>query len=287
MIVAPLLFLAQSPKLLADLPFEYAPGRIWLKATLNNQPVSVMLDTGANRSFVDQDVARKLGATKLGESRTSSVGGTGTSWAVKGLALKLDGTSIFFEPSFAAKLPAMPGRDAWLGLGVDFISKYVVEIDYAAKRLRLYDPEGFPAPADHVPMRLTFLGGCATFRGRLQLPGLEERRLNVLFDTGSPMGFALTNRVVLAEGLDARFADAPRMSLPGPLGGGFRVALVKDSLFSLSTATIKGEAGLVLSPEGGLGKDAAFDALMGDQVFRQMHVVLDYSRSRMYLKRPS
>lgn len=278
--------LAQAPKPLADLPFEYEPGRIWLKATVNGQPVRALLDTGANGSYADEALLETPGVVKGGAAKASSVSGDGAkAWAVKGLTLTFDGTTVRHEVPFALPLPELGGKGAWVALGVDFVARYVVEIDYPAKRLRIYDKDTFEAPKDHVPMRLTFLGGYATFRGKVQLPGMEERKLNVLFDTGSPLGLVLTNRLVREDRLEERFADAPKGDLPGPFGGANRSVRIKDANGGFSSAKFTGEVALALSPEGALGKDAAFDALMGDQIFSQMHVVLDYSRLRMYLKR--
>lgn len=56
-------------------PTRGADGRLYLAGTLNGKPITFMLDTAANRTFISQADARSFGVRVTGTTRVNTVGG--------------------------------------------------------------------------------------------------------------------------------------------------------------------------------------------------------------------
>ena len=133
---------------------------IYLKACVGGQELDFILDTGAGNTSLDLNTAKRLGV-KLGA--TFSVGGAGPSRVsaarVDDASVSIEGSSIT-QPVVSAidlsRLPRLEGHRIDGILGYDFISRYVVAIDYARHELRIYDQPAFDydGPGASVPVTL-------------------------------------------------------------------------------------------------------------------------------------
>ena len=118
------------------LPFEMATGHIIIQASVNDsRPLSFILDTGDKYGIIDADRAKELGLTLGSAIPIHGVGPRPASGArVEGAAFRVAGLPGFSQPVTLA----MPLADiaARLGhpvdgiIGADFISEFIVEIDY-------------------------------------------------------------------------------------------------------------------------------------------------------------
>jgi hypothetical protein len=131
---------AESPPV-AELPFDLRHGLIWVSVTVPQQtePLNFLLDSGAGTSVINLPTALRLGL-KLGKSVS-----------VRGVESEAQGYWPLRVPAKAGDIP-LPGEylSVDLGklseacqcgvdglLGVDFFRGRVVEIDFAARRIRL------------------------------------------------------------------------------------------------------------------------------------------------------
>ena len=102
----------------------------------DDKPLRMLVDTGAQRTVVDVDVAKRLGLTDGETVKARGSGGTVTARFVDGLRLKALGG----DAMQAVAMPLKPIADA-IGvpidaiLGQDVLGKRVLEIDWAAARL--------------------------------------------------------------------------------------------------------------------------------------------------------
>ncbi len=163
---------AQSPALssavepVVTIPFELSNRHIILKVQVNNsRPLNFIFDTGDKYAIIDLDRARELGL-KLGNPvRMGGAGAeTPTGYVVQDSNFILPGFAGFTQPVHLAlpikRLSAKLGRDFDGIIGHDFIKKFVVEIDYQARHLRLHDKDKFSyaGKGESIPVKINGAG---------------------------------------------------------------------------------------------------------------------------------
>jgi hypothetical protein len=115
-------------------------------------PLNFLLDSGAGKSVLDLGAAQRLGV-KLGARETvQGVEGRCAAYHVDGLAATV-GLAEVPRQMLALDLRSVSaGCGARIDglLGADFFREHVVQIDFAAQKIRLLDREGFTAGAGQV-----------------------------------------------------------------------------------------------------------------------------------------
>ena len=139
-----------------ELPIRFHDGLLWLEVNVpqSDKPLNFLLDTGASVSVLDLNTAQRLGL-KLGSQ--VSVTGVGTTlsghWPVKMSAkanqIELPGNYLALDLS---KLSAACSNSVEGLVGADFLSDQVVQIDYAAQKLRLLAAKPPGENANSIPL---------------------------------------------------------------------------------------------------------------------------------------
>src|SRR5437016_8843235 len=158
------------------IPFELTSNVIFLQVRVNgSEPLWFVLDTGAAGTVLDASRAKMLG---LKVSGGGNIEGAGENTAAAGMAkdVPFNLTGLDFQAREIAVLP-LSNLNHYVGrvvdgiLGHNFFSRFVVEIDYAARTLNVYDPKTFQysGTGDSIPLELK--DNAPSVRARLTLPG--------------------------------------------------------------------------------------------------------------------
>lgn len=274
---------------IADIPFERVGNRIYLKASLNGQKVNAVLDSGAGATVADDTMGTTAGATKVQEIAAGGAGAkTIKAWVVSGLKLTLDGTKIDHPIQVIlplAPLTVMEGRPLQTILGFDFFSRYRVEIDYAAGRLRLFDPSDDTVPAGAIAVPIDFVRNLPHIKGRIQLPRFGSHDVTMMLDTGATSSATLTRRFVKQKDLANKFNDSPEMVLGGGVGGETKGRRVRLVALTFGGSRLLGPVAMMESTEGGsTGAASDYDVLIGGESLRRFTVTFDYAHKRVFFK---
>src|SRR5262245_26171553 len=275
------------------LPFESYHGLIFLTGRVNgSEPLSFLFDTGASLTVINEPLAAALGLT-LRDRRLidGGDGGEGTlNFAfAKGAAIDLGDAR--FAPDQAG-VTSFALFEKFLGhpmdgvLGVDFISRYVVEIDYAGKTLTLYEPKAYRAgraDATGETLPLKMINGYPCVGARLKLPGREALDLVFGIDTGDGGGMELNSPLVTRRKL---IESMPNV-VPGfAAGAGGESPIVAGRAESLTLGRVA-----ILNPTVGYSRAtkgahswADLDGFLGSEIWRRFRVTLDFSRKQMRLE---
>lgn len=274
-----------------SIPFELVNNLVFLQVTVaDSEPLWFVLDTGDRFALIDLQVAQSLGLELQGEI---AVGGAGNDSLpgrfVHAGSFRLVGLDGFSQPLFLA-LPldslAPACGHAFSGiLGYDFLLQFVVEIDYAKRRLTLHDRESFQPPATLESLPLAFDSEShPTVHARVRTKGREPLEGVFVLDTGATDVMTLHAPFVERERLlPSAAASMPRAVVQGAGGtsegvlgrleelalGSFRIA---DPLAVFSTAT------------GGAHASAEASGTIGGGLLRRFRVFLDYGRARILLE---
>ncbi len=141
-----------------DLPFQFHDGLIWLQvqARESAKPLNFLLDSGAGVSVINLTTAHELGL-KLGRRVTvQGVHQTTTGFWPEHLSAKANSVSLpenflaidLNEFSRACKC-AVDGL-----LGADFFRDRLVQIDFAARKIRLLATDSLSGMNNTVPLRV-------------------------------------------------------------------------------------------------------------------------------------
>src|SRR5438477_6810111 len=137
-----------------ELPFRFSDGLIRVEARALNfaEPLTFVLDSGASVSVLNLATAQKLGLEKGKEVRVKGVSAmTAGYWAH--VAVKA-GQILLPQDYLAVDLNELSGKcqtrvDGLIG--ADFFRGQVVQIDFAAQKLRILSPSSRPARSQQEP----------------------------------------------------------------------------------------------------------------------------------------
>ena len=276
---------ALSPqKPVTELSFEMVGNRIYLPAKLNGQGVSAIFDTGAGGSAADLSLADAL---KIPGEQKIQAGGVGAA-AVTGRVLtdsNMDLGSINHHIPYAipfSTLSGSEGRKLELILGYDFISRYVFQVDYAAKIMRIF-PTGTVLPDSGTEIPIKIVTGHPHIQMKVTLAG-QTREIEAMIDSGASGG-GFTGRFTKANPIPASIKTTPITTIGGGVGGFVTGRFIRPDSIDLGGIKVMQPVASVNEATGGAnGTNANYDFLLGAEVLKRFTFTIDYAKNRVFLK---
>jgi len=265
---------AQEPPdeaVVADLPFldRGPPGAVHVDLAEDDalRRLPLQLDTGAASSLVTPGLARELGIRVRDSKRTPYRRATRL-----GRDLEL---YVRERPGEAA------AREGFGLLGGNFLGHYVVEIDWARRRVRFLDPDRFQVPEESGEEGAVVLP--ARMQGRRPVVELElqGRPLPVLLDTGASFGVLLGREVAREHGI--RSDEAPGLTAVG-VDGTIPVEFTRLADVAFGPLRYR-DVPAVVAPRGLRQHGPANDSLIGQDLLATCLLRIDYPRGRVWLRR--
>ena len=152
-----------------EIRFQYQDGLIWLKAKVpgKTRPLNFLLDSGAGVSVIDLEQARALGMRIHDPESVQGISGRAVAYRVDGFQAKSGGV-VLPKSVLAINLQAISQRchqrvDGILGM--DFFRGRIVQIDFAARRVRLVERDSQDlADCEILPIRICNDAFCVPVR---------------------------------------------------------------------------------------------------------------------------
>jgi len=263
---------APDRAVLADLPFLDSDeiNRVFIDlAPDGRKPLRLMLDTGATFSVATPRAARALGVrvrrVKPDPYRRKTILG-------RDLQFVIDDRS--------SDTASKTGFEYAL-LGGNFLSEYVVELDFPGRRVRFIDRRRYAVPRTaetpgEAVLPLEIVGN---------RPGVtvafNGEPATVLLDTGAPTGFMLSGK--LAERAGIAHAPVPGVKVGSALGP---VAMELGEARRVRLGPFElGPAPVEVAPHGFYNLGFAGDSILGYDALAQFVVRIDYRNQRLWLRR--
>jgi hypothetical protein len=261
------------------IPFELVGNHIYLRGSVNNSgPLWFLLDTGAAGSYLDAQQAKALGLGVQGESNKVVI-------SFPGVRLRNQAFSIQPLGFWIYDGHAVDGM-----LGYDFISRFVVQIDYANRTINLFEPQGYKYRGAGEVIPLIMLeddsgGKVPLVRARIRQPGRDPIDGKFIADTGVRGALSFNSPYVEAH----KLLQATQKTIQAPLGGGSMVRESNQPVgrvpnLQLGSFTFKNPIAIFFLDKKGVVASPEFDGVIGAEILRRFKVVFDYSRQQMILE---
>lgn len=248
-----------------------------IEATINGQPVRLLVDTGSNANLLSSAATQRLGLQPRGAPiQGDGAGGPMTLTPVLWGRLTIAGMDLGEQPAFALDLPPELLADGVLGAPA--LAPLSPRLDFSHRAVTFTRAEAFSPPqgATRLPLRLN--NGIplveATVGG---VTGWFE------VDSGSSKAAVIHTPVVDANGLRQQLAPVLRMATGGGVGGYTWGDIARAPRVTLGDQALAGViTELSLQTTGALSR--AYPAgQLGNEIWRRFIVTVDYAHAAIYL----
>ncbi len=271
-----------------SIPFEMVTRHIVLKVTVDkSRPMSFVFDTGAGRGVIDIDRAKELGLNLAGQIRVGGAGAQTLPGAmVRGARWSLVGFEDFSQPiSLAFSLANIAGRfghDFDGIIGSEFISQFVVEVDYEERRLKLHDKATFKytGPGESIPIQLNQMGHPIIEAEVTPLDG-KPIRAKFVIDLGSGGALALHSPFVAEHRLLDGANKTVRAIGVGGAGGQSQGRFGRVAELEIGSYKIASPTTLFSEDKAGAFSNASLAGNIGQRIAGKFRVFLDYGNRRI------
>lgn len=265
-----------------NIPIQYARDHIFMSININGQETLWCLDSGASRSVIDSEFAKKLGLESKGNINVYGAGKTAQvsfveipRHSVQGIRFKeqkimsLNGLSKIIKDNMGLEVTGV--------LGYDFLSRFVTKLDIANKKVSFYVPDKFkyegPGKIIDAPVRNNLFYLPMTFDKKYSGQWLADLGAS---GTLIYFPFAEKNKLQEINGIDVMGEGA---------GGAFPEKLVKFTAMELGGFLVNENlAAIALTKEAGSGsKESA--GIIGNCIFRHFIIYFDYNRQQVILEK--
>lgn len=263
-----------------NVPFTYLVDHLFIEVEIGCDRRTWIIDTGASVTVVDAEYAKELGLETSGRMRGYGAGTTVEATFAELPPFSVDG--IEFDPQRVAVLPISnllrrAGVDVVGILGYDFLSRFVVRIDYANELISFYDPITFEYDGDGVtvsePLEERF------FVVPMTVDGVYGGNWTLDIGAGGTSfyyPFALKNGIVDRRGVEIRSGGA---------GGYHPAKIMRFETIEIAGFTLHDPLiSTPLQPGGAFG-NAERTGNLGNSVLRHFILYIDYERQRVILEK--
>jgi Aspartyl protease/PDZ domain len=275
----------------AAIPFELVTRHVMLKVTVNNsRPLSFVFDTGNKFGIIDLDVARELGLKLQGEINVGGGGGQTIKGSfVQGSSFAIPGLEGFSQAITLAiplgNLAHRFGHDFDGIIGSEFIKQFVVELDYQARLIKLYDKNKFiySGQGEVIPIQLNSFGH-PIIAAEVTPIGSDPIKGKFVLDVGSGEALGLNSPFVAEHHLLGPGIKTIRAI--GRAGAGGEITGQVGRVSELKIGKIKISNPLTFFSEDKAGASASSAVLgnIGGQIMSRFKILLDYSHDRIILE---
>ena len=280
---------APAPNAPVVVPIHLRNNHVTFQVCRRDTALLFVLDTGAGSSILDLEKARALGVQLGAPIRVRGAGAGSVGGArVPADTVVLPGTGLNIPIPLAidfSALRAASGNRMDGILGGDFITRYVLALDYRQGEMRLYDRESFKYEGKGTVVPITILNNFIRARGELVLDDGARIPGEFTVDVGSSLALSLAKPFVETNRLRERIS--PSIRRPGGRGvGGSPMADVgRIAAFDLGGAEVNKPVVYMFGDSAGVFSSAAQgDGNIGGEILRRFTVYFDYKGQRMILE---
>jgi Aspartyl protease len=270
------------------IPFELVNRHIVLKVQVNNsRPLSFILDTGDQYAVINLDRAKELGLKLEGEIHMGGAGAAiSTGSYVRGSKFTIPGFEGFSQTLNAAlpigRMAPRFGQDFDGIIGSEFIKQFVLEIDYQARVIRLYDKDKFKYDGSGESIPITFnSSGHPIIEAEVTPIGSAPVTGKFVLDVGSGGALALYSPFVAGHNLLGQNLPTIKAIGVGGAGGEVNARIGRVTELKIGRFHINRPITLFSEDKAGAFASSALVGNIGQQIVGRFKLLFDYSHQRI------
>jgi predicted aspartyl protease len=250
-------------------------GRVLVPVTLENHPLTLLLDTGGIATTLKWDQARQLGLGVKQAVRTlTGVGGSVLNFTLAGENFSVGGLRLRNLPIYV-EARVMPGADGTLA--PDILRGYDVAMDFGRHSLSLFAPDGCAGDAARADAGASVVAMDVAPNGHIRIPvKIDGKSLVATLDTGA-WTTILSMKTAALLGIDPR---SPKLNLQ-PGFGNYRAYSYPFQTLEIGRTAIQNPR--ISIADDGLIPGLDSDLVLGIDALRHMRLTIDYGQNRLYL----
>jgi hypothetical protein len=169
-------------------------------------------------------------------------------------------------------------------IGNDLLHRYTVKIDYADRRLSLFDKEDFIAlpESDDVAIEVNALVSSVPLT--LTFPGGQQVEGEFMIDTGAPINVLINSPFVEKHGLSS-LVDKKKERKFRTLADTQTATAVLAKTVRIANFQCEGMELFVSTSDKGLFAVTKYAGIVGNKFFQNFNVIFDYKRKRLNLEK--
>lgn len=259
-----------------EIPFELLNNHIYVMASINGAPPRrFLVDTGG-LNVLTESAAAELGIASQGALEVRGAGEGKADVGVAGVDSLTVGDVRLSDQRFIVidmdEIAAAEGIELSGLVGFELFRRFVVEIDYAGRRLVLTRPEAFRYQGDGVRVPFRFDHRTPVVEGAVDGVGGT-----FTLDTGSRGGLALHGPFVAEHDLERRYTPRVERLTGWGVGGGVRGQPVGPRTLTLGSLEIPDVATELTRQSAGAFTDRYTAGNVGGAVLKRFRVIFDYT----------
>lgn len=266
----------------AEMPLHAHGNLLFVQASIDGAPITLLVDTGAERTLLTEDTVKQLHLPRDYEhvTRTWGIGNPTASWdALLPDGLVLGGTHFPVDRVTVGDF-AIPQPGAGGLLGADILLAFDLDLDLPDHRLTMYRARR-ECPHAAPPWNEPYLAldGITVQRDRLMVPfELDGVAGRGVLDTGAQLS-SISLRMAEKIGVDKQALSDDRLVMAhGAAPEQVAVHIHHFQELRVGPAVMEAPALPIVPMTGGMG-----DALVGADFLRGRRVWLSYSTQRVFV----
>jgi predicted aspartyl protease len=261
-------------------------GLIFVKVSVNDVPMSFVFDTGAEATVLNSSRVSKLGLQGVGTFATGAGGGDVVVSYVPGVTTKVGGATVKNQLVAAILLDDLEKalQRPFDGiLGYDFISRFVVEIDYANQQMRLFDRTKYHHTGAGKPIAVSLEDSTPYVDATVEVPQRGQLAGHFVVDTGCLCDVQLFTPFVDDNKLIEALPDAKQTGFSAGAGGATQEVSTTLPSVTIGDVVVKQVRADLNRDKAGATADPESAGLLGSLTFKRFVLVLDYRNKQVFL----
>jgi hypothetical protein len=275
------------------IPFNFENDHLMVDVSVNGRPpVWFMIDSGAESTIINKPRMAEFGLTPFGATITTG-GGNSTDYAyTKTPKLTLPGIEITNQRHGVMDMSGLEkiyGRAMGGILGYDFLSRFVVRVDYDTKTIDVLDNESFEYRGPGTRLPFIVESGHPHVRTVATVLSGPPIDADMVIDNGAADTVNMARPWVMANDLLTRARKTPA-GAPNVMAGSekefFAQTSVRGRLSSLTLGTYRltDIPGNLMVAKTGAYASTEFSATIGEGILKRFNAVYDYRRNVIHLE---
>lgn len=256
----------------------------WIEVRFNgSDPISCGVDSGGgDRIYLDTGRAAKMGIKPTGTGLSAGPQDTNMKQDSRAqVTLEVAGIKLLNQPVL---LQSRPYADYSCTIGQTVFRQHIVEVDYEAPAIRLYDPEQFRYDGPGQVLPITLEGGSPFVTATITMLNGKSVQAKLAVDTGG--GFALvmlSKRFVDTNKLTSDIKDAVPDRRYGMEGQQARVLSARFEKFAVGPFEIPRPV-IHFWQVQGFGGSSGPDGLLCGGFLHRFKLIFDYLNQKIILE---